>query len=155
MTFLPAAATIIIGLSLVYACFTDIRERVISNTTVLIVTLAAAAHLLWQYHVGTIPFSQVAGAAALAVGILAVGVLAVESGQIGGGDVKLLAGLSLLTGLAYAVELLIATGLAGGLLSIGMMMVRRGANTPPVYVPYGFAISVGGFWIIARIWGFI
>jgi len=69
---------------------------------------------------------------------------------LGGGDVKLLAALSLwFTPVSY-VQMLAVMSVFGGFLAIGFI-VRRLVFKPktPGRLPYGVAIAIGGLWVLA------
>lgn len=94
-------------------------------------------------------------AAHVAVGlaILAVGMLLFARGWMGGGDVKLLAVTGLWLGPAAVPGLLILTALAGGVLTLAMIVARTlglhrhtggriaALRDPMDRVPYGIAIA--------------
>lgn len=62
--------------------------------------------------------------------VFALGFACFAFGLMGGGDVKLMAGLALWAGIDHIALLLIATSLAGGLLAIVMLALRRWARSP-------------------------
>ncbi|MBC6440771.1 MAG: prepilin peptidase [Rhodospirillales bacterium] len=77
--------------------------------------------------------------------------------RLGGGDVKLLAAAACWTGFAILPDFLIVVGLAGGVLALGLLVIRRLlrgriAEDSPLArllgqtrdVPYGIAIAAGG-----------
>ena len=155
---------------LAMAALVDLRRRRIPNWIAGAVAglgLAALAMnhagMLWQ-HVLVALLTLVAGIAIWSRGLL------------GGGDVKLLAALSLWAGPAHVGSLLLATGLAGGLLALGLMLVGpagrlpatamlpwrlarllpgtsredslQAAAAPVGTLPYGLAIACGGGWLV-------
>ncbi|MBV8060120.1 MAG: prepilin peptidase [Alphaproteobacteria bacterium] len=71
----------------------------------------------------------------------------------GGGDIKLLAAISLWAGPHYIAVFIITTALAGGLLAVlmvGLTRLRNRKRAKPlaiqnVPIPYGVAIAAGGF----------
>ena len=93
-----------------------------------------------------------------------------QRGMIGGGDVKLLVALAIGLPLSGVIELLTATALAGGVLAVVHLMMRRlpyprlapagSSLVRRVYaverwrhlrhapLPYGVAIACGGIWTI-------
>jgi prepilin peptidase CpaA len=95
---------------------------------------------------------------AAAAVVFAVGVAAFAVGAFGGGDVKLLAAVSLFAGPAGIVDFLVVTALAGGLLGLAVL-AGAPLGQPAVAgslrarlrgdVPYGLAIAAGGLWIVA------
>jgi prepilin peptidase CpaA len=95
--------------------------------------------------------------------VFIVGAAAFAAGALGGGDVKLLAAVSLFAGPARLVDLLAVTAIAGGLLGlavlagapIGQPAVGPSTAGGPLRarlrggLPYGPAIAAGGLWIAA------
>jgi len=99
---------------------------------------------------------------ALAVGslVFVAGLTLFFCGLVGGGDVKFLAATSLWAGASLTFPLLVAMGLAGGVLgltALGVLYVRRyrstgiaGVIVPDTAIaapklPYGVAIAAGAF----------
>ncbi len=112
------------------------------------------------------PTALVSGAAwpgiglclAIGVGGLLLGMGMFAAGWIGGGDAKLFAASALWIGWPAAVPFMLATGLAGGALTFGILALRSGwlepvlAGSPPWLrklgaqggdIPYGVAIAAG------------
>jgi prepilin peptidase CpaA len=93
-----------------------------------------------------------------AVIVFAVGAAAFAVGAFGGGDVKLLAAVSLFAGPAGLVDFLVVTALVGGVLGLailagaplgqpaaaGSLRTRLRSD-----LPYGPAIAAGGLWVAA------
>jgi prepilin peptidase CpaA len=90
------------------------------------------------------------------VTLLVAGAALYYTGVVGGGDAKLLAAIALWSGWYELPRLLIVMALAGGVLSLGLLLARRlriGAPNGPFArllaaggpVPYGVAIAAGGF----------
>jgi prepilin peptidase CpaA len=92
------------------------------------------------------------------IGALAAGMGMFAAGWIGGGDAKLFAAAALWLGWPAALTFMIATGLAGGALTLGILSLRSGWFEPvlagsPAWVrklgaqggdiPYGVAIAAG------------
>jgi prepilin peptidase CpaA len=91
-----------------------------------------------------------------AAALLAAGAALYYTGVVGGGDAKFLAALALWSGWHELPRLLIVMALAGGALSLGLLLARRlriGSSSGPLTrlltvgapVPYGIAIAAGGF----------
>jgi prepilin peptidase CpaA len=151
-------ATVVFVGSLIAASITDIVWLRIPNwipaCVVALFLVAAVAEprslAWWGSHLG-------AGGIVLLVGI---GVFA--WGKIGGGDVKLLAGVALWFGLAQLPALLLAIGVVGGVVSIACVVLRGfGSGAILEYfgmravalekgqgVPYAVAIGAG-CWLMA------
>lgn len=146
------------------AAYTDWRWRLIKNT----LTLPAMALGLLLHFLGNGWFGLLSGLAGLAVGF-ALMTIPLALGQMGGGDVKLMAALGSLLG-AYAIlNVFLYTTLAGGLLAMGFALFQgEGLNTlrrtwhlaiglfilrtrpilttepgQAVAMPYGLAIAAG------------
>jgi len=143
---------------LIAAAWQDMRTLHIANgLSVAIVALfvgwACIGLIAGSYTLETFGLAIACGAV-----LFAVGAAAFVAGILGGGDVKLLAGVGLFAGPAGIVDLLLATALAGGLLGIAVL---AGAPVGPVpatdesalrrRLPYGPAIAVGGLWVASRL----
>jgi prepilin peptidase CpaA len=147
----PAWVLVILGVLLAAAAVEDSIRLRISNLTsagVFIAALVAMAlagfpAALWQN-------------AAVLAGLLFVGTLIFAAGQIGGGDVKLLAALGAWMNLQGALWLLVSVFLAGGVLALGFIAVRllRGRgfkrrSDKAGGIPYGLAIVAGACIVVA------
>jgi prepilin peptidase CpaA len=105
---------------LAVASWTDLASRRILNA------VPAAVALLWLAAPlagvpAQAPLASIVGASA----VLAAGMLVWRVGWIGGGDVKLLAALSLWAGPEFLVPFLLVTSLAGGALAAALLWYRR------------------------------
>jgi prepilin peptidase CpaA len=115
-------------------------------------------------------------AAVTAGGVLALGFLVWRCGWLGGGDVKLIAALSLWAGPDTVSGLLLAIALSGGVLALLMRLATRIACLPiavavqvqaarlaparlpailrgasrdaAISLPYGVAVAGGGAWLV-------
>mgnify|MGYP003580870106 CR=1 FL=1 len=77
--------------------------------------------------------------------------LAFRFGAMGGGDVKLIAALALWLPPVTMIKLLVVMSLAGGLLTIAMLIRHRLAKAVhKLEIPYGIAIAFGGFWVLGE-----
>lgn len=111
--------------------------------------LTAPYEVLWGQHI------------AVFVATLAVGFALYAKKFTGAGDVKLIASISLWAGPEWIGLFLLVTGIAGGLLALGVagMTWRRlraqgNANLAAlakVPVPYGVAIAIGGLCTLAML----
>lgn len=151
------------GAVLLAAAARDIATRSIPNRLPL---LLAAIGLVLQSHDGTI------GTAALAAGLVfAICTVGWMVGLMGGGDVKLLAGIAFCVPPSAVLTLVTATGLAGGVLGLFYLALRH-ALPRPVHagasqrlaarvlraerwrigrgspLPYGVAIAAGGLFTL-------
>lgn len=157
----PAAA---LGL-LAWSVVTDLRERRIPNEIPgSIAVLWLAQHGLAEGSVP--PWSAAAGA----VAVLLAASLLWRLGWLGGGDVKLLAALSLWAEGGGLVSFLLLTALLGGALALlWLRLLPVAVLLPPmladavrgapaaegsrVTLPYGLAIALAGAWLIhQRYW---
>jgi prepilin peptidase CpaA len=140
-----------LAIALIVAAVTDLLKRHISNWLNLGIALAAplfwivSGMTLWPEMIGQI------GLAAIIFTIFA-GLFAI--GAMGGGDVKLLTALALWMPWLTFLELLVIMSIAGGLLTLLMMINKQIRKTEgPIKVPYGVAIAFAGLWMISGIAG--
>lgn len=138
----------------------DLRTMHIANGFSLAV---AGLFVVWAggaLAAGRLSPGDLAFAAGCAVIVFAVGAAAFAAGGLGGGDVKLLAAVSLFAGPTRIVDFLAVTAIAGGVLGLAILAgARIGQPALPVNrplrarlrrdLPYGPAIAVGGLWIAA------
>ena len=158
------------------AAFKDLRERRLPNA------LTGALAALYPVYVLVSP-TPVAWPAALGLAVLvfAIGLGLFARNLIGGGDVKLLAALTLWAGPEQFVWFMLVTTLAGGALSLLSLWYRRwgglieahlatlglattagrapvlpdapsgGSTARSTTVPYGVAIAAGGVAVIVEL----
>jgi prepilin peptidase CpaA len=137
-----------LAVAMTAAAVCDWRSRTIPNW------LNAAMALL------AIPFWWASGLAlwpdiALQVGValLVFGIFvgAFALGMMGGGDVKMIGAVALWLPWLDVLRLLIIMSIAGGILTIAMLIPARLAksNVQPE-IPYGIAIAFAGFWLISE-----
>lgn len=105
----------------------------------------------------------------LAAGVLVVGYFAFARGYVGGGDAKMLAAISLWSGVELFFPLLLVTSLAGGVIAVAVILSeaqrrravgsRGGEITGPFLseilksnMPYGMAIAIGGGVVAVGLW---
>jgi prepilin peptidase CpaA len=89
----------------------------------------------------------------LALGVFALFTLLFAAGMMGGGDVKLAAALALWFTPMEMLKLAVVMSLAGGVLTLIVLMLhrrRRKAGKRRPQVPYGVAIAVGAWAILAQ-----
>ena len=135
-----------LAIALLFAAFTDMRERKIANW--LNAGIALAAPLFWWTN-GLALWPDVALQFGVAVAAFAVltGLFALR--MMGGGDVKLLTALALWIEPSWFLKLLIIMALVGGVLTIvmgGYHIIRR--RRERLAIPYGVAIAIGGLWVL-------
>lgn len=137
---------IALGLLLVSAGIEDARVREIANWKNLLI--AALAPLWWAangLHIWPDMAIQL-GVALLVFGFF-LGAFAI--GQMGGGDVKLIAALALWLPVQPLVWMLVLMSLLGGALTLIMLVekrLRRREATPEI--PYGVAIAIAGLLVM-------
>ena len=140
------------GLLLAAAAVQDMRMLRISNM-LAVATLGVAIALLlfvrqpdaWWGHL--ISFAIMLG----------VGIMLFSAGWMGGGDAKLAAGAAALFSPIELVWFVSATAIAGGILTMVLMILRnvKGATTQGRWlglqkgqsIPYGVAIAIGAAWV--------
>jgi prepilin peptidase CpaA len=135
-----------LAIALLFAAFTDMRERRIANW--LNAGIALTAPIFW-WTSGLTLWPDVAMQLGVAVATFAIltGLFALR--MMGGGDVKLLTALALWIGPSWFLKLLIVMALVGGVLTIVMGMIhilRR--QRERLAIPYGVAIAIGGLWVL-------
>ena len=149
---------VLLAIILVVAAVIDVRTFTISNP--LNATVALLAPLYWWSI--SLPFWPDA-AIQIGVATAVFGALAVTFylGLMGGGDVKLATALALWFSPASTVRFLVVMSLAGGLLTVVVLIRHRlkasrelpdDSEKEPIKpeVPYGVAIAIGGLWILAQ-----
>jgi prepilin peptidase CpaA len=138
----------LLAAALAIAVVTDWRSRIIPNW--LNGGVALLAIPFW-WASGLSLWPDVALQVGIALAVLAVFTVALHFGQMGGGDVKMLAALALWLPLGALFELIVIMSLAGGVLTIAMLIPHRllkKAGSPEI--PYGIAIAFAGFWLIGQ-----
>lgn len=137
MSFYALLMLALLAALLVTAAVTDIRERVISNRLNLAIAILAVP---WWFVTG-LHGAGILLQLALSAGVLAVFAACFALGMMGGGDVKLLAALGLWLPLTRMLVLLEAMALAGGVLTLAMLIAHRIRKAPGrPEIPYGVAI---------------
>lgn len=141
--FIPPA---LLAILLLVACYTDIKSRTIPNPLNIIIALVAPA--VWL-TMGWSLWPDIAWQVGVAFALLIVffGLFAI--GQMGGGDVKMIAALALSIDVRLILPMMLVFSIAGGVVA-GAMLIKekiRKSEQPPE-VPYGLAIAFGGFWAL-------
>ena len=145
-TYISYGLLIALAIALLFAAFTDIRSRTISNK--LNIAIAAAAPIFW-WSSGLSLWPGVALQFGIAIAAFAVlaGLFALR--LMGGGDVKLLTALALWIEPGMFLKLVVVMALAGGVLTIvmgGWHVIRR--HKERLAIPYGVAIAFGALWVL-------
>jgi prepilin peptidase CpaA len=159
---------------LILAALTDLRERRIPNW------LTASAAALYPVYLMLSPGSIAwLGALGLSLLVGVVGLALFARELVGGGDVKLIAALSLWAGLEHFTMFALVTSLTGGLLSLAMLWFQRwsplihahvagfglanasarpdsaalaaGERPASATLPYGIAIAAGGVAVVIEL----
>lgn len=139
-----------LAIALIVAAITDLKSRTISNR--LNLAIAAGAPIFWIIS-GMTFWPDMIGQIGLAAIIFTIFTGMFAIGAMGGGDVKLLTALALWMHWLTFIELLVIMSIAGGVLTLLMMISKRIQKAEgPVKVPYGVAIAFSGLWAI---WGFV
>ena len=138
----------ILAAMLLVAATGDLRARIIPNW--LNAAIALLAIPFWW--LSGLPFwPEVVAQIAIAAGVFAVFAIAFRIGAMGGGDVKLIGALALWLPWPAVLMLLVIMSLAGGVLTVAMLVRHRLAKAGGrLEIPYGVAIAFGGFWLIGE-----
>lgn len=133
---------------LLAACWTDLRTREIPNGLNFAIALLAIP-FWWATALAFWPdVALQIGVAALVFAIFAG---AFAMGMMGGGDVKLIGALALWLRWEGVLALLVIMSLAGGALTIAMLVRKRVQRSEAqLEIPYGVAIAFGGIWLISE-----
>lgn len=159
---LPQAAAAV-GLAvilfvLVHSAISDvlslrIRNWVVALGAVAFVPVALASNM---------PFAEITAAVVAGVAVLTIGFTLFALNVVGGGDAKLAAVAVLWCGAGQAIQFLSNAALLGGLLVIAVLALRRVQRSyatgflgsiPSLQegrreIPYGVALSLGGFSVL-------
>jgi prepilin peptidase CpaA len=149
------ALTAFAGL-LVYAACSDMARLIIPNW----VSIALAAIFPVAALIAGAPLMDIGLHVLFGLGVLAIGFVLFQFNIIGGGDAKLLAAVSVWTGLAAIIPFVVWTAVAGGVMALALLTARQllPVGTYPTVVdhllkkqngiPYGVAIMIGGLLVI-------
>lgn len=133
---LPAALVLL----LVSAGIEDARTRQIANWKNAAIALAAP---LWWLAIGLSPWPGMAIQIGVALLVLLLFAIAFHYGQMGGGDVKMIAALALWLPIQPLLQMLLVMSILGGALTIVMLIdhkVRKKSRN--IEIPYGVAIAI-------------
>jgi prepilin peptidase CpaA len=139
---------VLLACGLVAAAAMDWRTRIIPNW--LNGAIALGAIPFWMAtHAPLWP--AIAVHVAIAAAVFAAFALAFQLGMMGGGDVKMLAAIVLWLPPLAVVQLLLVMSLAGGALTLAMVIRHRLAKPEgALEIPYGIAIAFAGLWLIGE-----
>ena len=138
----------LLAVALVVAAVGDWRSRTIPNWLNGAIALLAVPY--W-FALGLDPWPQMALQVGVALGVFALFAILFRFGAMGGGDVKMVAALALWLPLGAVVKLLVVMSIAGGVLTVAMLIplrLRKAAEQPEI--PYGIAIAFAGFWLLGE-----
>lgn len=135
-----------LAIALLIAAVTDLRRREIDNW--LTAAVALGAPLFWL--ASGLSWFEIGIQIALALMIFAVMCLFFALRGMGGGDVKLLTAVALWIEPVAFMTLVVAMGLAGGIVTIAAAAWHIGRRSEGrVPVPYGVAIAAASLWVLA------
>jgi prepilin peptidase CpaA len=138
----------ILAAMLIVAATGDLRSRIIPNWLNAAIALLAIPY--W-WLLGLTLWPEIIMQIGIAAAVFGLFALAFRFGMMGGGDVKLLAAMALWLPLGGLIKLLVIMSLAGGVLTIAMMLRQRLAKRQePLEIPYGVAIAFAGLWLIGE-----
>jgi prepilin peptidase CpaA len=142
-------ATLLLGLLaliLVSAGIQDARTREIANWKNALIALLAP---LWWWANGLALWPDMAMQLGVAAVVLALFGGAFAIGQMGGGDVKLIAALALWLPVMPLVWMLMLMSLLGGALTLVMLAERRlRPREAALEIPYGVAIAMAALLVL-------
>ena len=147
-TILPLVLLAALALLLLVASWGDLKARTIPNG--LNIAIAALAIPFWWAN-GLALWPDVAFQIGVAFLVFAIFAGAFAIGAMGGGDVKLIGALALWLPWQGVLALLVIMSLAGGALTLAMLIRKRLARSEgALEIPYGVAIAFAGLWLISE-----
>ena len=142
---LPFVLIAALAAMMIYAAWTDIRRREIDNG--LNGAIALMAPLFW-WSAGLPVWPDMALQILTGLIVLALFAILFAMGAMGGGDVKMIAALSLWLPLGLLMPMLFVMAIAGGVLTAAMLIRHRITKSQAeLEIPYGVAIAAGGLWV--------
>jgi prepilin peptidase CpaA len=138
----------VLAVLLLVAAIGDLRSRTIPNWLTGAVALLAIG---WWWANGWALWPDIAIQIAIALLLLLLFGALFAFGAMGGGDVKLIVALALWLPPSVVPEMLMVMALAGGVLTIAMLIWhrwRKAEGRPEI--PYGVAIVAAGWWVVAN-----
>jgi prepilin peptidase CpaA len=146
----------LLAILLVVAAVIDVRTFTISNG--LNLTIALLAPFYW-WSIGLPLWPDAAIQVGVAAAVFTILAATFYLGMMGGGDVKLAAAIALWFKPIVTLKFLVVMSLAGGVLTLVVLLLHRKRGKPPTdgdapaakpEVPYGVAIAIGALWILAQ-----
>lgn len=145
-TFLSWALPAMLGLLLVSAGIEDARVREIANWKNATIALLAP---LWWLAIGIAPWPGMVIQLGVASVVLALFCVAFHFGQMGGGDVKLIAALALWMPVPALIQLILIMSIVGGIITLLMVVDHRlSKRSGNPEIPYGVAIAIAGLFAL-------
>jgi prepilin peptidase CpaA len=133
-----------LAIGLLICIYTDLRSRLILNT--VLAPMALAAPLYW-YVTGALVWPTIGYQLLLALAVFGLFTLFFALGAMGGGDVKLFTALALWFPIDATIRLLLHASLLGLLVTIIFYLLHRfRGGVGKARIPYGIAISLAGLW---------
>ena len=147
-TTVPSILLGLLAALLIVAAVFDLRSRNIPNGLNLAIALLA---IPFWWAAGLAPWPDMALQVGVAALVFAAFALAFALGAMGGGDVKMLGALALWLPWQAVLALLVIMSLAGGVLTLIMVIRQRLARKEGrPEIPYGVAIAFAGLWMIGQ-----
>ncbi|OWK33527.1 A24 family peptidase [Sphingomonas dokdonensis] len=144
--FLSWALPVMLGLLLLSAGIEDARVREIANWKNATIALLAP---LWWLAIGIAPWPGMIIQLGVALVVLALFCVAFHFGQMGGGDVKLIAALALWMPVLALIQLILVMSVVGGLITLLMVIDHRlSKRSGNPEIPYGVAIAIAGLFAL-------
>ena len=137
----------LLAVLLLAAAVCDLRKREIPHWTVIAIGLLA---IPFWFAEGLAPWPDIALQVGVAAVIFAAFAAAFAFGWMGGGDVKLLTALALWLPWKAVILMLVIMALAGGVLTLGIVVWSRIRRSGTPEIPYGVAIAFAGLWLISE-----
>jgi len=142
----------------------DVASFTIPNLLVLALLVVFAAFIPFAISTGIITWSMTGYHLLAGVIGLVAGVLLFAAGLIGGGDAKLFAVAALWLGLNALFEYALMASIAGGVLTLGLLLIRKAPLPARMMrygwfvrltdhkagIPYGVALSVAALLVLPR-----
>lgn len=137
--------------AMIFAAMSDLTTMTIPNR----VSIALAAAFVLVCPLAGLPLQDIGLHVAAGALMLVIGIVLFAGGILGGGDAKLMAAASLWVGFPLLLQFVMWVALAGGLLAIAILLLRRipadklkgpawlhRLNNKEQGIPYGVAIAV-------------
>jgi len=162
LALLHIACLALLAVLLIGAGAQDWRSMHIANAFPLAIAGLFVVWAVVELSSGRLSPTGLGLAFGCAVVVFAIGAAAFAVGGLGGGDVKLLAAVSLFAGPPRLLDFLAVTAIVGGVLGLAILagapigrpaMAEGGSLRTRLRsgLPYGPAIAAGGLWLVASL----